>query len=124
VFRSDVGGGVTMGGGDVELPGCATDPCIVGRAGGLELGVMMTRPAETDGVACDESRLGRTGAAGAGAGVTKGGACETPPALAPTSRIAAASHGASARRIAKEHAISRSASVAGTTRVRPAPYTP
>ena len=100
---------------------------MVGFAGGLDVTVLIARPYDADGVPCDESRLVRPTpleAVPTGAGVTKAESNASVAALSPTSRIAAASQGASASRIAKEHAISRSASEAGTTKVRPAPYTP
>lgn len=120
VFSLGFGGGVTTGGAEGDLWTCGTNPCIVGRADGLG-------PGGTDTLACEESRRGRNGGVDGcadGGGVTTGPAVAAMPALSPTSRIAAASQGASARRIANEHAISRSTSLAGTTRVRPAPYMP
>ena len=120
VFTSGFGGGVTTGGADGDLSTGGTNPCIVGRADGLGAW-------GTDMLACDESRRGRDGDVedcADGGGVTTGAAVGAVPALSPTSRIAAASQGASARRIANEHAISRSTSLAGTTSVRPAPYMP
>jgi hypothetical protein len=126
VFTSAFGGGVTTGGDEGEVPVSRTKRCLVGRAEDLGLEVWIGGPNGTDRLACDESRRGRAKGGGVtrgtyGAGVTNGGALEPGSALSSTSRIAAANQGASARRIANEHAISRSVSEAGTTSVRPAP---
>ena len=76
------GGGVTTGGGLAEPPVGGKKPCIVCRGAGRLVGVLMTPPGLTEGLACDERRFGGAtdggvsrGGRGSGFGVTKARAC-------------------------------------------------